>query len=43
MASISKIIKERLALEAELKAMTESFERRKNELTQQIGKCKERT
>lgn len=41
MASISKIIKERLALEAELKAMTESFERRKNELTQQIGKCKE--
>lgn len=41
MASISKIIKERLALEAELKAMTESFERRKKELTQQISQHKE--
>ena len=41
MASISKIIKERLALEDELKAMTESFERRKKELTQQISQHKE--
>lgn len=41
MASISKIIKERLALEAELKAMTESFERRKKEITQQISQHKE--